>query len=210
MLEPVLQIKDVIFQNIEYPSFEIQKGNMVVFYGESGSGKSTLFKLLNATETVSAGEILYYGQPLEFQPTLELRKKILLVSQMVYLFGGSIADNFRIFYEYREEALPSLEKMRKYLSACCIDFPPDTSCVNLSGGERQRVFVAIGLSFLPDVLILDEPTAALDEWTATCLIENVSKVCKEKGITLLVITHDLHTVEKFADVKIELQKARRS
>ena len=100
--------------------------------------------------------------------------------------------------------------MRKYLSACCIDFPPDTSCVNLSGGERQRVFVAIGLSFLPDVLLLDEPTAALDEWTATCLIENVSKVCKEKGITLLVITHDLHTVEKFADVKIELQKARRS
>ena len=46
MLEPVLQIKDVIFQNIEYPSFEIQKGNMVVFYGESGSGKSTLLNSL--------------------------------------------------------------------------------------------------------------------------------------------------------------------
>lgn len=208
-MNPILHIENIVFQNqIHYPTIDILKGQMVFLCGESGCGKSTLLKILNATVDADCGNILYQNQPLANIPTLQLRKEVLFVAQTVYLFEGSIADNFNIYYAYREEAALSRADMKKFLNLCCLDYDLDTPCMQLSGGERQRVFIAIGLSFMPKVLMLDEPTSALDEKTAYQLFHNITEFCKEKQMTFIAVSHDPKLVDTFSEKKIILKKER--
>lgn len=210
-MHPIFQVDDLVFQDsIYYPKLSIQEGQRIFLCGESGCGKSTLLKLLNATLNARQGTILYRNQPLSAIPTLQLRKEVLLVSQAVYLFEGTIAENFKQYYDYREEPFLDAAEIKKYLKLCCLDYDLDTSCVQLSGGERQRVFIAIGLSFMPKVLMLDEPTSALDEKTAYQLFENITTFCKDHQMTLIAITHEPRLADAFADYKIVLKKARLS
>lgn len=205
-LKPIFYAEGVRFQNIHYPTVSIEEGQMVFLRGESGCGKSTLLKLFNATLNADQGKIFYQDQPIESLPTLQLRKEVLLVSQMVYLFEGSVEENFHQYYAYREESALSKEEIQKYLNLCCFNHARDTSCTHLSGGERQRVFLAIALSFQPKVLMLDEPTAALDEKTAHQLFHNLTAFCKEHQMTMLAITHDPQLAERFSDKQILLKK----
>jgi putative ABC transport system ATP-binding protein len=69
----------------------------------------------------------------------------------------------------------------------------------MSGGERQRVYIAIFLSFLPKVIMLDEPTSALDKENSTKVIQNIIAFCKEKGIVVIIVSHDNQIVEHFAE-----------
>ena len=94
--------------------------------------------------------------------------------------------------------------MLSLLSICGLEMPLDTPCQPLSGGERQRVFLAIHLSMNPKVLMLDEPTSALDRKTAHRVFTGLIAYLKERGITLLVVSHDLELVQAFAEQVISL------
>ena len=197
-----LKFKDLI----EYPPIEIARERAVFVTGESGSGKSTLFKLFNATISPSAGTILYDGTDIGGLDAVKLRREILLAAQGVFLFDGTIRENFGQFYDFREEARIGEDEMRRVLALCCADFPPDTRCETLSGGERQRVFLAIHLSLKPKVLMLDEPTSALDEDTSNRLFTQLKAHCAEMRMTLAVICHDQKLVEAYADDVIRLSR----
>lgn len=188
----------------EYPAIEIAEEGVTFLSGKSGTGKSTLLKLLNATLSPTTGEISYMGKPLKEYDTIKLRREVLLVAQNVFLFDDTIRSNFASFYQYREMPLPEDDRIRFYLKLCGADFSLDANCHELSGGERQRVFIAICLSFKPRVLLLDEPTSALDTQTSTMLMESLKHHCRERGIALLVITHDRTLAGQYGDAVISL------
>ena len=201
----LFSIKNVNFKNIvKYKDFEIKENKATFIKGKSGAGKSTLLKLLNAALTADSGKILYNNKALESYDTITLRREVMLVSQNVFLFDETIEDNFKEFYNYREQPLPSYDKIKEYLEICLALFSSSVNCRELSGGERQRVFLAISLSLNPKVLMLDEPTSALDEKTSGELMGNIKNHCKENNITLIVITHDSLLAEKYADEIISL------
>ena len=99
----------------------------------------------------------------------------------------------------------SAEDKQSFLRLCCANFPLDAPCVHLSGGERQRVFLAICLSFLPKVLMLDEPTSALDQDTAERFMTQVLGYCRQRGMTVVAVSHDPALTERHAENVISLR-----
>ena len=195
------------FRPIEkYPPIQIPRHQTTFLYGPSGCGKSTLARMMNATLSPSQGQLVFNGKPYAEWDVLELRQKIILASQNVFLFDQTIQENFKTFYEYRELPPPTPEEMSYYLDLCCLSFPLNRSCEVLSGGERQRIFIAICLSFRPEVLILDEPTSALDGATAHQLMNNLTTFAKEQGITLIIISHDKAIMEKYQEHVISCEQ----
>lgn len=194
------------FRNlIAYPEISIAEKSFTFIAGASGCGKSTYLKLLNRTALPSQGTILYHGRNIAGLPVLQYRKEMLLAPQEVFLLDGSIEDNFRFYYEAREENVLSSNQIKKYLEICCADFTPSDDCTRLSGGERQRVFLAIFLSLASNVLLLDEPTAALDENTSFALLSSISGYCKSHQITVICVCHNDGLIEKFSDATIRLE-----
>lgn len=191
---------------LRYPDLAIEENKTTFIQGESGCGKSTLLRLLNATLLPSAGEIFYRGKNIRQLEVLPYRRKVLLASQDVYLFDGSIRENFDAYYQLREDPPIGEEDIRRFLSLCCLDFELNTPCGRLSGGERQRVFLAICISFGFDLLLLDEPTSALDEKTARQLMTNLKDYISAQGKTLAAVSHSRELAEAFGDRIILLEK----
>ena len=208
-MKPILSSDRLIYKGIlEFPPLVIAKGNTTFITGRSGSGKSTLFKLFNGIYSPDAGEVYYDGTAISKLDTITLRREVLLVSQGVFLFAGTIKENFAAFYDYRELPVISETEMVRFLHLCCADFPLDASCNTMSGGERQRIYLAICLSFKPKVLMLDEPTSALDGETADRLLQRLREFAQETAMTLLIISHAPSLAAKYGDQIIDLEQER--
>lgn len=204
-MKSILEAKGVVFMDrITYPPLEIREGEVLFITGPSGSGKSTLLKLLNGTISPSKGAVLYKGEDIGGMDIIALRRKAVLAGQTVFLFDKAIRENFAEFYRYREEEMPRQEEMERYLSLCDADFSLDAHCTSMSGGERQRIYLAICLSFDPEILLLDEPTSALDEKTGRVLFENLKAHFTKEGKTLVVVSHDKELADEFGDRTIEI------
>ena len=200
-------LKDVNYKDILfYPNLAIESGGATFVVGESGSGKSTLLKLLNGTISANSGEILYNNVPITDIDPIELRRQVLLGGQNVFLFDGTIKQNFDSFFKYRDLPPLSDNEVLPYLNITHLNFPPNNPCATLSGGERQRVFIAVCLALKPKVLLLDEPTAALDDTTADTVLRNLKDFAAANGITLVIISHSQKLIETQADRIIKLEK----
>ncbi|MEG0292393.1 MAG: ATP-binding cassette domain-containing protein [Anaerovoracaceae bacterium] len=191
---------------IRYPDFVVQSGSTIFIEGASGTGKSSLLKILNGVNNLSDGQINFFGQDIDDIDTIELRRRVTLVGQSVFLFDMSIRENFREFYRYRGLDLISDGEIREYLDICLVDFDIDADCSQMSGGEKHRVYIAIFLSLSGEVILLDEPTAALDENNSINLIGNIKSFAVEKGKTLIIVSHNTVLAEKFADSVISITK----
>ena len=189
---------------ITYPEIEIKKDSFSFISGKSGCGKSTELKILNRTIIPSAGRLCYQGRDVQELPVLSYRKSVQLVPQEVFLFDGTIMDNFRYYWDARGMEMPGRDEIQNFLHICCADFDLTTNCRTLSGGEKQRVFLAIFLSCVPPVLLLDEPTAALDEETSVRLLHNIKAFCRQEHITSVCVCHNDELIEKFSDYTIRL------
>ncbi|WP_223836965.1 ABC transporter ATP-binding protein [Paenibacillus oceani] len=179
-------------------SMHAKPGQMIGVVGHSGAGKSTLVNLISRLYDVNEGEIRIDGINVKDMTTASLRKHIGIVSQDVYVFSGSIAEN--IAYADPECTVDDIIYAAKIANAHdYIEKLPDgydtiigTGGYNLSGGEKQRLSIARAILHNPKVLILDEATASLDTETELQIQEALDSLIK--GRTTIAIAHRLSTL----------------
>jgi len=191
-------------------SLTLNRGEIVAVVGASGSGKSTLGKLLCLLERPSEGSLRFTGASSSARSE---RARVQMVFQDPF---GSLNSVNRVGYhiirplklhrglkerEARVEALKLLEQVGLTPAAELIDRYPH----ELSGGQRQRVAIARGLAPSPELLIADEPTSMLDVSLRAELLRLLRTLSHERGLSLLLITHDLDTAKALADRIIVLK-----
>jgi putative ABC transport system ATP-binding protein len=172
----------------------VPNGGITVLVGPSGAGKTTLLRLCNRLDVPTTGAVRFRGADVATIDPLRLRRRAGMVFQRPTLFGGSLRDNLAV-------ALPGANDGRyvRALRAAALD-PAllDRPAAALSGGEAQRACLARTLVTEPEVLLLDEPTAALDAGPRTAF-ERLSIELASTGIPMLWVTHDLAQMRRIAD-----------
>jgi ABC-type multidrug transport system fused ATPase/permease subunit len=182
-------------------SFDAPKGAIVALVGPSGAGKSTLLRCLNRLLVPHAGTVLLDGTDTATLEPCALRRRVGLVGQTPVMLPGSVREN--LAYGLAPEA--GEERLEQALRAAGLDTPfLDRSAAELSGGERARVALARALTREPELLLLDEPTAALDE-TASRHIAATLTALAGAGLGVVVATHDLPFAASVADRVVALR-----
>lgn len=183
-------------------SFDIAPGETIGFAGTTGAGKSTLIKLLLRLYDTSGGSVRVDGTDVKNLTLDELRKNIALVSQDVYLFHGTIAENIAYGAHLKTESdIQKAAKMAQ-LHEFVMSLPEGYQTVvgergiKLSGGQRQRLSIARCLLKDAPIMVFDEATSSVDTETERAIQENLMTLTK--GKTALVVAHRLSTI-KHAD-----------
>jgi putative ABC transport system ATP-binding protein len=187
---------------------EIRAGEFVAILGPSGSGKSTLLNLFSALDRPSAGTIRFEDVDLanlnDNQLSI-LRRKIGIVFQFFNLIGRFNArENVELpMMIMNLSKRERIERALKLLEVVGLGDRVNHKPSELSGGERQRVAIARALANEPSLLLLDEPTGNIDSKTAMDLMELVHRLNKERGVTIVMVTHDRSLI-KYTDRTIRL------
>lgn len=176
-------------------SLDISDGEFVVITGASGSGKSTLMSILSGLERADGGKIEYDGENLaektEAQLTEFRRKKTGFIFQQYFLLPHlNVENNVRM-----GAALAGNKDYLKIIEAVGLGDKLKSKPSQLSGGEQQRVCIARALAKNPQVLFLDEPTGALDEKTGREVLDYIVSLKRERGFTVVMVTHNLNIAE---------------
>lgn len=184
-------------------SLSVNKGEVVVLIGPSGCGKSTLLRCLNGLEPIQGGTVSLHGEPVEYGKSslTRIRQKIGMVFQNYDLFPHmTVMDNIllaplkvqkRSKDEARAEALTLLERVGLKEKA-------DAYPSELSGGQKQRAAIVRSLIIHPDIILLDEITAALDPEMVHEVLNVVLDLAKS-GTTMMIVTHEMAFAEAAAD-----------
>jgi len=216
--ENVLVLRDVGFSyRFDRKSFSppvlkqinltVQRGEVVVLVGPSGAGKSSLLRLLNRLEDPGEGEILFDGIPLCERSPQELRRKIALLLQEIFLIEGSIRDNLLLPFDGEGGIRDRRRAMEAALDA--VGLPGGflrRSTGELSVGERQRVGIARILMTSPRVMLLDEPTSALDRENRRVLAQTIRRINRDRSMTFVVVTHSRSFAEELAGRIVRIRK----
>lgn len=174
----------------------IKPGDFITIYGPSGSGKSTLLKLIGTLLTPTAGEIQYKGQAVSELPITEYRQAVSYVFQSPQLFGETVLDNLSFPYEIRQKEFDKDRALMLLKEVQLDESYLNKAITELSGGEKQRIALVRHLLILPDVLLLDEITSALDEANRLHVQAFIKRLQEEKGLTVLWITHQPQELEQ--------------
>lgn len=199
----LIEFKNVSFYNdnkyiLKDLSFCIEEGDFVSVVGPSGSGKSTFFRLCGDLISPTSGNIYFKNRSYQDYSPVDLRKNIVYCFQNPYLFGRSVMDNIEFPYSVRK-AKPDSERIKSLFNMFQISTDYlERDVNNLSGGEKQRIALIRSLIFMPEVLLLDEITSALDA-DNTLIVENVIKSLNREGVTIMWITHNQEQSRKSAN-----------
>ena len=186
-------------------NFEIQDGEFVGIIGHTGSGKSTLIQHLNGLIKASSGALYYNGENIykDKYDMKKLRSKVGLVFQYPehQLFETTIFDD--VCFGPKNQGLSKEEAgLRAFEALRSVGLPEELyyqSPFDLSGGQKRRVAIAGVLAMKPEVLILDEPTAGLDPAGRDEILDLIARMHKEKGITVILVSHSMEDVAKYVE-----------
>jgi putative ABC transport system ATP-binding protein len=196
---------------LDHATLEVGRGEYVALTGDSGSGKSTLLHLLAALDRADAGHIVIDGHDLDRHHHLDeyRRRSIGLVFQLHNLLPNLTArQNVEVaMYGTGRRRASRVERSLELLGDLGLGEFADVNPPRLSGGERQRVAIARALANDPAVLLADEPTGSLDATSTTLLVDLFRRLRDERGLTILVVTHD-PIVATSADRTLRLASGR--
>lgn len=199
---------DVKIKALAGADFTIEKGEFAVIAGPSGAGKSTILNLLGGMDTCTTGEIIVDGKHVEEFNSRELttyrRYDIGFVFQFYNLVQNlTVLENVELATQICKNPLNVEETIRAVeLGDRMKNFPSQ-----LSGGEQQRVSIARALAKNPKLLLCDEPTGALDYNTGKAILKLLQDTCRNKGVTVIVITHNL-ALTKMGDKVIHVKNGK--
>ena len=172
-------------------SFAINKGEFVVIVGPSGAGKTTVLNILGGMDTATSGKLIVDGEDITAYNAKQLtgyrREDIGFVFQFYNLVPNLTAlENVELALQICRDPLDAREVMEEVGLGDRLDNFP----AQLSGGEQQRVSIARALAKNPKLLLCDEPTGALDYNTGKAILKLLQNMCRERGMTVIVITHN--------------------
>jgi putative ABC transport system ATP-binding protein len=186
----------------------IQEGESFCILGGSGAGKSMLLRSIVRLHEPSDGEILLDGSTICNLTPSDLRRRVNLVQQSPAMLEGTIEDNLMFGLELAGvEAGEARVRAGEALSVAAMD-PSflDRRADKLSGGERQRVAIARAYALRPEVILLDEPTAALDPRRVREVESAILDLKKASTVTMVIVTHDIEQARRLGDRTILLRR----
>jgi iron complex transport system ATP-binding protein len=195
-------------------SFRVETGRFFIIIGPNGSGKSTLLKLLGGLMPLQEGRIEVLERPIDAYSTRRLAQHIAYVPQsvavefpfsvtQVVLMGRAPHLGLMGFEGQRD-----LELARRAMHITDVAHLAHRRLDQLSGGEQQRVFIARAICQQPDIILLDEPTAALDLSHQARVMDLMESLKSEQGVTVVMVSHDLNLAAMYADQVLLLSKGR--
>jgi D-methionine transport system ATP-binding protein len=182
----------------------INKGEIFGIVGQSGAGKSTLLRCINGLETFDKGKMLVNGTDLALLSEQELRlfrRKIGMIFQNFALLNRkTVLDNVRLPMEcWNFNKTEMKKKAEELLEMVGLTDKIHSLPHELSGGQKQRVAIARALTLEPDILLCDEATSALDPSTTKSILELLTNINRELGITIVVVTHEMAVIKSICD-----------
>ena len=204
----IYHMGEVEIRAVDGIDFSIQKGEFVVIVGPSGAGKTTVLNILGGMDTASGGRITVDGQDItkysERQLTGYRRDDIGFVFEFYNLIPNLTAlENVEMALQICRNPLDA----RAVLKEVGLEERMDNFPAQLSGGEQQRVSIARALAKNPKLLLCDEPTGALDYNTGKAILKLLQEMCREKGMTVIVITHN-SALAPMADRLIKIKNGK--
>jgi len=219
---PILEIRDVVkdfggIRAVSHCSFQVQQGTITGLIGPNGAGKTTLFNLITGFLKCTSGQILSYGKRIDgllphevfhrgivrtFQIPRELKRMTVLENLMLvpgnqvgeWLWGTWLLP-WRVKRQEQEIEVQALEVLR---FVNLLDLKDEYAC-NLSAGQKKLLEMARTLIAEPRLVLLDEPGAGVNPTLMNQLVENIRKSCYERGLTFLLIAHDMDLVMGLCD-----------
>ena len=224
MTPPILSVRDLrvafatrrgVLTAVDGVSFDIARGEVLGVVGESGAGKSVMgaavIGLIDPPGRIAGGEIVLAGQRIDDLPPENMRrirgKRVGLIVQdplasldPLYRIGDQLIETIRTHtdlsrFAARERAIESLAEVGIPVPERRMDAYPH----EFSGGMRQRVVIALALCAEPDLVIADEPTTALDVSTQAQIIALLKRLVRDRGMAVMLITHDMGVIAEAAD-----------
>ena len=195
-------------------TLDIPGGAVTALVGPSGAGKTSLLRLLNRLDDPSAGDVRHDGRPLAEYAVRALRRRVGFVFQAPVMFAGTVADNLRAAVRLGVPAGAPAEAATGPVVDAALDAAElprayaERDAAGLSGGERQRVALARALAAGPAVLLLDEPTAALDPEVGERLMRTVARLPAERGVDVVMVTHRLREAREASTYLVALEGGR--
>lgn len=204
----VYKMGEVEIRAVDGIDFEIEKGELVVIVGPSGAGKTTVLNILGGMDTATSGKIIVDGADItrynERQLTSYRRDDIGFVFQFYNLVPNLTAkENVELALQICKDPLDAQTVLEDVgLGKRLDNFP-----AQLSGGEQQRVSIARALAKNPKLLLCDEPTGALDYNTGKAILKLLQDMCRKKGMTVIIITHN-SALAPMADRLIKIKNGK--
>lgn len=209
-MEPIIEIKNLTktfgsgenqVEALRDVNISVESGEIFGIIGLSGAGKSTLVRCINLLERPNEGQVLFHGQNMMAMTDKQLRlqrRKITMIFQSFNLLEQRTAlDN--ICFPLELVGTPRKEAVKRAKELLEIVGLPDKANaypVQLSGGQKQRIAIARALATDPEVLLCDEATSALDPKTTDSILKLLQEINRERGITVIIITHQMSVIEQ--------------
>lgn len=194
-------------------NLHIEQGHVFGIIGYSGAGKSTLIRLLNGLEKPTTGSVIIAGQDISAAAGEALRKARLKISMVFQhfnlLWSRTVSDN--IAFSMQIAGVPRAQiksRVAELIELVGLQGRENAWPSQLSGGQKQRVGIARALANNPDVLLCDEATSALDPQTTDQILTLLKSINQRFGLTIVLITHEMHVVRKICDQVAVMENGR--
>jgi tungstate transport system ATP-binding protein len=194
---------------LDVGALEVAEGEVLAVIGPNGSGKSTLLRVAGLLERPTAGRVSFRARVVDAGHALAERRRMATVFQQPLLADLTVAENVALGLTFRRVAAgPGEARVGRWLERLNITPLRDRRARTLSGGEAQRVALARALVVEPDLLLLDEPFAGLDEPSRSALLPDLAAILRGDRVTTILVSHDRAEAQALADRVAVLMRGR--